>query len=67
MIKVNLYNIRWKGKITQKDIIEATGLGKVTVSRLMSGKYYDFRLSTLDKICKFFDCKITDILEQDDD
>ena len=54
-------------QLTQKDIIEATGLGKVTVSRLMSGKYYDFRLSTLDKICKFFDCKITDILEQDDD
>lgn len=33
MIKVNLYNIKWKSKITQKDIIESTGLGKVTVKQ----------------------------------
>lgn len=65
MIKVNLYNIKWKSKITQKEIIESTGLGKVTVNKLLSGKYHDFRLSTLDKICKYFDCNISDILEQD--
>lgn len=67
MIRVNLYKIGWRGKLLQKDIIATTGLAKATVSKLMSGEYYDFRLSTLDKICKFFDCKITDILEQDDD
>lgn len=67
MIKVNLYNIKWKNKITQKEIIEATGLGKVTVSKLFSDTPYDFRLSTLDKICKYFDCKVSDILEQTPD
>ncbi len=33
-----------------------------TVNQLFSGKYYDYKLSTLETICKFFNCKIKDIL-----
>ncbi len=62
MIKVNIYNAKWKKKITQKEFIEATKLCKATVSKLYSGKPYDFQLSTLDKVCEFLDCSIHDIL-----
>lgn len=62
MYIVNLYNITWKKRYTQKEIVQATGLSIKTVNQLFSGKYYDFRLSTLEAICKFFNCKIKDIL-----
>ena len=62
MYIVNLYNIRWAKKYTQQEIINQTGLSKKTVSQLFSGKYYNYRLETLEKISKFFNCKINDIL-----
>lgn len=64
MYIVNLYNIRWSKKYTQEEIIKATGLSKKTVSQLFSGKYYNYRLSTLETIAKFFKCKINDILTE---
>lgn len=67
MYIVNLYNVRWKRKYTQDEIAEATGLGINTVGRLLSGKYYDYKLSTLEAIAKFFDCKINDILVEVED
>lgn len=51
-----------KKKYTQDEIIKATGLSKATVSHLFSGKYNDYKLSTLEVVVKFFDCKIKDIL-----
>lgn len=62
MYIVNLYNVRWAKKYTQEEIIKATKLSKATVSHLFSGKYYDYRLSTLETIAKFFNCKINEIL-----
>lgn len=67
MYIVNLYNVRWKRKYTQDEIAEATGLGINTVGRLLSGKYYDYKLSTLEVIAKFFGCKINDILVEVED
>ena len=62
MYIVNLYNIRWKRKYTQEEIIKATGLSKKTVSQLFSGKHYNYRLDTLEAIADFFNCNINDIL-----
>lgn len=62
MYIVNLYNIRWKKKYTQNDIFQATGLGKKVVLQLFSGKYHNYTLDILEKISKFSDCKIHDIL-----
>lgn len=68
MYIVNLYNIKWKRRYTQEEIKTATKLSQVTVSNLFSGKYHDYKLSTLEAIAKFFDCKIHDFLiEVDDD
>ncbi len=62
MYIVNLYNVPWKRRYTQKEIVKETGLSAKTVNQLFSGKYYDYKLSTLETICKFFNCKIKDIL-----
>lgn len=62
MYIVNLYNVRWRKKYTQKEIMNAMGLSKKTVVQLFSGRYYNYRLDTLEKISKFFNCKINDIL-----
>ncbi len=62
MYIVNLYNVRWKQKYTQEEIIKETGLSKKTINQLFSGRYYNYKLSTLETISKFFNCKINDIL-----
>ncbi len=67
MYIVNLYNVRWSKKYTQEEISQETGLGINTVSHLFSGKYYDYKLSTLETIAKFFNCKIKDILVEVED
>ncbi len=67
MYIVNLYNIRWRKKYTQEEIMTATGLSRNTVNRLFKCQYYDFKLSTLETIAKFFNCKINDILIEVDD
>ncbi|MBD5401659.1 helix-turn-helix transcriptional regulator [bacterium] len=67
MYIVNLFNIRWKKKYTQDEIMKATGLSKKTIGQLFSGKYYNYELRTIEKIAKFFDCKIHDILIEVED
>ena len=67
MYVINLYNIRWKQKYSQEEIANATGLGINTVGRLLSGKPYDYKLSTMETIAKFFGCKIHDILIEVED
>lgn len=67
MYIVNLHNISWKKKHTQKEIMQETGLSKATVTQLFSGEHYNFSLYTLEKIAKFFNCKISDILIEVED
>lgn len=62
MYIVNLYNIRWKKRYTQEEIIKATGLSKKVIVKLFSGKYHNYELKTLETIAEFFGCKINDIL-----
>ncbi len=67
MYIVNLYKISWDRKYTQEEIVKTTKLSPTTVNNLFSGKYHDYRLSTLETISKFFKCKIHDILIEIED
>lgn len=62
MIIVNLYNIKWNKKYTRKEIVEATGLSPATITKLTRGEHVDLKLSTLEKIAKFFGCRVHDII-----
>lgn len=67
MYIVNLYNVKWKKKYKQEEIADETGLSIGTINSLLSGKYHDYKLSTLEIISKFFGCSIHDILIEVDE
>jgi len=62
MIIINLYNIRWKQKYSRKEIAKATGLSPATITKLTKGEHVDLKLSTLERIAKFFGCSVKDII-----
>ena len=67
MIIFKLDDLIWQKKTTSKIVADETGLGATTISRLRNGKNGYVSLKTLDKLCKYFHCKITDIIEYIDD
>lgn len=63
MIVVKLYDLVWRNKVRGYQIAEATGLSTATISKLMQGENIDVKLSTINKLCKFFNCTLSDIIE----
>lgn len=63
MITIKLYDLIWKNKVKGYQVAEATGLSKATISKLVQGENIDVKLSTINKLCNFFDCKLTDLIE----
>lgn len=63
MIVVKLYDLVWRHKVRGYQIAEATGLSTATISKLMQGENIDVKLSTINKLCKFFNCTLSDIIE----
>lgn len=66
MIKFKLYDLLWQMRLKQKDLSKGTGLTESTVSKLVRGEE-DCKLSTINKICNFLDCKLTDVIEFEKD
>lgn len=66
MIKFKLHDLLWQMKISQKKLAEKTGISEATVSKLVRGEE-DCKLSTINKICNFLDCKLTDVIEFEKD
>ncbi len=67
MIIVNLYNVKWKKRYTNKELASMSGLSTATITKLTKGEHVDLKLSTLEKIAKFFNCSVLDILEEVED
>lgn len=67
MIIVNLYKVVWKKKYTRDEISKLTGISPTTITKLTKGEHVDLKLSTLEKIAKFFNCSVLDILEEVED
>lgn len=64
MIIVNLYNVKWKKRYTNKELASMSGLSTATITKLTKGEHVDLKLSTLEKIAKFFNCSVLDNLEE---
>ena len=62
MLIINLYNIKWKKKYTNKELAKFSGLSTTTITKLTRGEHVDMKLSTLEKIAKFFGCSVKDII-----
>jgi putative transcriptional regulator len=46
-----------------KEIAEATGIHRVTLSKIANNKRYNVGIDTIDKLCAYFHCGVGDILE----
>lgn len=66
MIKFKLHDLLWQMRLKNKDLAEGTGLTENTISKLVRGDK-DCKLSTIDKVCNYLECKISDIIEFEKD
>lgn len=63
MIICKLDDLIWQNKTTAKDIHEKTGLSESTLSDLRSNLTKGYEARTINLICKYFNCKVGDLLE----
>jgi putative transcriptional regulator len=50
-------------RITLIEVSEATGINRMTISKMINHKNYSTVTDNLDKLCTFFECKIEDLIE----
>lgn len=50
-------------EMTQKDLVEKTGIRQPTVSALCTGKAKHVPIDVLDRICEVLDCQPGDLFE----
>jgi putative transcriptional regulator len=54
-------------RITVKDLSEATGINRNTLSRMANTRGYSTSTDTLDKLCRYFGCDVGDLARYVDD
>ncbi|MEK4008365.1 helix-turn-helix domain-containing protein [Paenibacillus sp. FSL H3-0333] len=63
MIKIKVAELLGKHKMSRKDLAEAIGMRQATVGLLYNEEIKRIDIEWLDKICKYFDCNLTDIID----
>ncbi len=63
MIKIKVSDMLGKHKMTQASLARATKIRPATVSKLYYGESKRLDISQLNRICDFFNCEISDIIE----
>jgi len=58
---------REKRRVTIQEVAEATGINRMTLSKMINQHGAVIRTDVLDKLCKFFNCKIEDLAEYIED
>jgi putative transcriptional regulator len=62
-IRTNLASLRFaRGKLSQREVSQATGIGQKTLSALETGASKGVEFSTLVRLCEFFKCELADLL-----
>jgi putative transcriptional regulator len=54
---------QWGRKITLSEIAEATGISRMTLSRMIHNQGYSTLTDHLDKLCTFFECEIFELVK----
>jgi len=49
--------------ISLKEVAEATGVHRVTLSKLANNKRYNVGIETVEKLCAYFECDVGDVVE----
>ena len=50
-------------RITINEIATATGLNRMTLSKILNQKGYGTGTETIDKLCAYFRCDVSDLME----
>ena len=50
-------------KVTLSYLAEKVGVQSSAMSKIANNKGYNTSISTIDKICQFFDCPIEDVIK----
>ncbi|MGK0371305.1 MAG: putative transcriptional regulator [Glaciecola sp.] len=49
-------------RITLKEVQEKTKIGRATLTRIANEPGYSVSTNTIDKLCDYFDCDVSDLL-----
>lgn len=52
----------WGRKITLSELADATGISRMTLSRMMHHEGYSTVTNHLDKLCQFFECDLHELV-----
>ncbi len=50
-------------RVTISELSEATGINRGTLSKMVNQKGYSTVTGNIDQLCKFFNCKVGEIME----
>lgn len=50
-------------RITLQEVSEATAINRSTLSKILNQKGYSTGTDVLDRLCNYFDCAISDVVE----
>jgi putative transcriptional regulator len=50
-------------RITLGNIAKVTGVKQPTLSKIAGTRGYNTTTDNIDKLCRYFDCKVTDLME----
>jgi len=62
-IKVNLGRLLGERKLRASKVARKTGINKNTLSSLYNEKVSGIRFDTLEKLCKFLNCSVAELIE----
>ena len=54
--------IAWGRRITLSELAKATGISRMTLSRMINNQGYSTVTSHLDKLCQFFECELHELI-----
>ena len=63
MIKFNLKVKLAEKEINQKTFSKLTGIGENSITRYVNGSFIKIDKDHLEKMCKFFECDISEIIK----
>ncbi|MDR1167909.1 MAG: helix-turn-helix transcriptional regulator [Heliobacteriaceae bacterium] len=63
MIKVKLRELMWDRGVSSVRLSEETGIDPSTISAVIHNKRRNVGLKIIDKLCVFFNCGVSDLLE----
>lgn len=50
-------------RLTIQEVAEATGINRMTLSKILNHRGYSTGTDVLDKLCSYFRCSISDLVE----